>query len=87
MFGLLTMFTIFGGFLYVAAEAHFNRADREFVASVPGAAHIRRQEYQARDREARKLARASDPARQIPWFWLLVVVAFLFGFSFVSSHL
>lgn len=31
MFFALTFFTIFGGFLYVAAEAHFNRADGRVV--------------------------------------------------------
>ncbi len=35
MFLILTIFTFFGGFLYVVAEAHFNRADRVLAVTAP----------------------------------------------------
>lgn len=79
-FLILTLFTIFGGFLYVAVEAHYNRADRAFAASADGERLALRQ----------SVVRDTRPARTpINWgtvgFWLMVAVAFGLGVTIVGG--
>jgi hypothetical protein len=56
VFILLSCMTVFGGFLYLAAEAYFNRRDRAFATTPAGPAF--------REREATDLA-AHNEARQV----------------------
>jgi hypothetical protein len=43
VFIVLTCMTVFGGLLYLAAEAYFNRKDQAFAATPAGAAHLERE--------------------------------------------
>lgn len=76
LFILLSFFTIFGGFLYVAAEAHYNRRDRDFDVSPAGAALLDRR---VAAQVARAQARALKPAPAVP-FAAYIVIAILLGF-------
>lgn len=80
VFLILTLFTFFGGFVYVAAEAHFNRSDRAFIASPDGERLALRQ----------SVVRETRPTRApINWgtvgFCLLVAVVFGLGAILVGG--
>lgn len=83
IFIALTCFTIVGGLVYLIAEGHFNRVDRDFAASPHGAAYIAKQtEAQTALAVAKAQAAALAPRKSVG-FAVWVALAFAAGIVLV----